>query len=56
MKIKIPLLPGNIYHTWVVRHFRYRPRGGGGGGGVVTMPGFVCRKVKEMGPFSASSE
>ena len=31
--------------------------GGGGGGGLVpTMPGCVCPKVKDMGPFSAASE
>ena len=34
------------------------PRGGGGGGGdlVSTVPVCVCPKVKDMGPFSASSE
>ena len=34
------------------------PRGGGGWGGdlVSTLPGCVCRKGKDMGPFSASSE
>ena len=31
-------------------------RGGGGGDLVSTLPGCVCRKVKDMGPFSASSE
>ena len=33
-------------------------RAGGGGGGdlVPTMPGCVCPKVKDMGPFSASRE
>ena len=32
-------------------------RGGGGGGDLVsTLPGCVCGKVKDMGPFSASSE
>ena len=30
--------------------------GGGGGDLVSTLPGCVCRKVKDMGPFSASSE
>ena len=34
---------------------------GGGGGAtwfnlVSTLPGCVCRKVKDMGPFSASNE
>ena len=28
----------------------------GGGDLVPTMPGCVCPKVKDMGPFSASSE
>ena len=36
------------------------PGGGGGGGGggdlVSTLLRCVCRKVKDMGPFSASSE
>ena len=33
------------------------PGGGGGGGDLVsTMSGCVCREVKEMGPFLASSE
>ena len=37
------------------------PGGGGGGGGVAgdlssTMPGCVCPKVKDMGPFSVSRE
>ena len=32
-------------------------RGGGGGGDLVSStPGCVCRKVKDMGPFSASRE
>ena len=31
-------------------------RGGGGGDLVSSMPGCVCRKVKEMGPFSASRD
>ena len=31
-------------------------RGGGGGDLVPIMPVCVCRKVKDMGPFSASSE
>ena len=29
---------------------------GGGGDLVSTLPGCVCPKVKDMGPFSASSE
>ena len=33
-----------------------QPRGGGGGDLVSTLPGCVCRKGKDMGPFSASSE
>ena len=33
------------------------PGGGGGGGDLVpNMPGCVCPKVKDMGPFSASRE
>ena len=30
--------------------------GGGGGDLVSTMPGCVCRKVKDMGPFEASNK
>ena len=30
--------------------------GGGGGYLVSIVPRYVCQKVKEMGPFSASSE
>ena len=33
----------------------FLPRGGGGDL-VSTLPGCVCRKVKDMGPFLASSE
>ena len=33
-----------------------RVTGGGGGDLVPTMPGCVCPKVKDMGPFSASKE
>ena len=39
--------------------FRIDPGGGGGewGGDLFpTMPGCVCPKVKDMGPFSASRE
>ena len=33
------------------------PPGGGGGGDLVsTMPGCVCREVKDMGPFLDSSD
>ena len=41
----------------VVEGLRFRPGGGGGGCDLVsTIPGFVCRKVKDMGPFLASSQ
>ena len=32
------------------------PRGGGGGDLVLSLPGCVCPKVKDMGPFWASRE
>ena len=32
------------------------PRGGGGADLVLTLPGCVCPKVKDMGPFLASRE
>ena len=32
------------------------PGEGGGGHLVLTLPGCVCRKVKDMGPFTASRE
>ena len=44
--------------TYKGRHQNSQAAAPGGGGGdlVSTMPGCVCREVKDMGPFLASSE
>ena len=48
---KTELLFGLNICTWLWPWFP-----GGGGDLVSTLPGCVCRKVKDMGLFSASSE
>ena len=45
---------GNV--AYLIRVYRPQPRGAGGGELVATMPGCVCPKVKDMGPFWASRE
>ena len=42
-------------HQYMASNRARAPRGGGGDL-VLTMPGCVCPKVKDMGPFSASRE